>query len=462
MTIPAKMMHLLVIEDNPADFIIVKDFLSEGNRHTVIHHATTFATAEAYLSTNPPYDAIFLDLSLPDAFGETLVNDVVALAVSTPVIVLTGNANKKFGIDSLKWGITDYLFKDELTPFLLNKSLTYAIERQQIYTELKKSEKKYKDLFQASPQPMWVFDLETYRFLSINDAAIRHYGYSREEFLKMTIKDIRPSEDIDKLVKEVDHYKTEIEFSSPVFRHTLKSGEIIFMEIKSNSIDFEGKAARLILCNDITEKLKAEQSLKFSEQRFKALVQDGSDLIGILDLEGNYKYVSPTAETILGKAAEEFIGQNAFDFVHEEDKEGLLESFSLLPTQKRINISPFRFKDAGNNWRWIETIVTNMMDDPAVEGIVTNSRDVTERRNYTEAIEEQNKKLREIAWMQSHMVRAPLARILGIIEVLNTQTKEEVNTTELLNSLQSSATELDDILRRIVKKTENVPKPIKK
>lgn len=450
-------LNLLIVEDNRLDFLLIKEYLEEENDLLILTEARSFAAAKQELQlTGNLFDAIFLDLTLPDGFGESLITNIVELAGSTPVIVLTGYADKRLGINSLKLGVTDYLLKDELSSFLLYKSLTYAIERKKYLFKLKSSEIKYKKLFHSNPQPLWVYDLETYKFLDVNEAAIRHYGYTKEEFLGMTIKDIRPVEDVDKLLEIIAKSREYDAYAHGVFRHSKKNGEIIYVQIQSNSLEFENIAARLVLANDVTDRLKAEQSLKLSEQRFKALVQDGSDIIVISDLEGNYNYASPNLELLLGKTEKDFLGMNAFDFVHDEDKENVLKSYSRITTQKRVHISPYRFKDGQNNWRWIETIVTNMIDDPAVGGIVTNSRDVTERVRYIEAIKEQNSKFREIAWTQSHLVRAPLSRILGIVDFLKNQPSEEKCFVELLDNLFTSATELDEIIKKIVQKTEQV------
>lgn len=124
-----------------------------------------------------------------------------------------------------------------------------------------------------------------------------------------------------------------------------------------------------------TAKIQPEQS----EYKFKSLVQDGGDLIAIMELDGTYNYVSPTSTSILGISPEEFVGKSAFEFIHSEDLPQLLEDFKSLESQKRVSISPFRFKNSSGEWRWIETIVTNMLDDPAILGVVANSRDVTDK-----------------------------------------------------------------------------------
>lgn len=257
--------------------------------------------------------------------------------------------------------------------------------RKTVENELNLEKEKYRNLFNFSPIPQWVYDVETFRFLDVNKAAVRHYGYSKKEFLTMTIQAITLSDDLGHL-EEIIAAKVKAKlFNQVKIRNQKKSGEIIYVNIEANTIQFEGRDARLVIATDITENIKSEQALKLSEQRFKALVQDGSDLIAILDADGKYQYVSPTAKSILGIDDGFFIGKNAFDFIHSDDKESVKSQFDMLSVQKRVEVSAFRFLDGNNKFRWIETIITDMSDDPVIAGIIANSRDVTQR------IEDENK-----------------------------------------------------------------------
>ncbi len=141
--------------------------------------------------------------------------------------------------------------------FILSRDISKSKEMQE---SLVQSEKKYKYLFEHNPQPMWIYDLSSLAFLEINTAAINKYGYSKEEFLGMTIKEIRPPEDEVSLMKNLAKPEKEIEISGP-WRHKLKNGRIIFVQIISHQIDFEGRKGRLVLANDITKEKKAKDAL---------------------------------------------------------------------------------------------------------------------------------------------------------------------------------------------------------
>ena len=124
--------------------------------------------------------------------------------------------------------------------------------------------------------------------------------------------------------------------------------------------------------------IKGKQ-LPLSDNGFRSLIQGSSDLISIFDLEANYVYTSASSFSVLGWHPEEFIGKNVAEFIHPDDREIVFSNFLKLGLEKKIIISPFRFQHKNGDWRWLETKVTDLTDDPSVNGIVTNSRDVTER-----------------------------------------------------------------------------------
>ena len=379
MVFTSKNISLLIIEDNLGDFVLIETYLIENIKNPIIIRAVNFQQSKDILNSKTDFDVIFLDLSLPDESGEKLVTEIIKLARSTPVIALTGYADKDFIVKILSLGVSDYLLKDELNASLLQKSIVFNIERKRVNNELNESEKKYRSLFDLSPIPMWVIDPESLIILNANVSATQNYGYSNAEFLKMKLEDI----------KEVEKLKTsKNNFSNTITTHIKKNGDLIHVELQSSNIGFNNKNAWLVMAVDVTEKINAQQALIESAHYFKALVQDGADLISILDVSGNYKYVSPSSKNIIGIESKKLLNKNVFDFIHKDDKKRVLSQFSFLSEKKTIRISPFRFKNNNNNWIWFETNATNMLDDPTINGIVTNSRDITLNVNYNLKLKE--------------------------------------------------------------------------
>jgi PAS domain S-box-containing protein len=133
---------------------------------------------------------------------------------------------------------------------------------------LMESERRYRQLFHRNPQPMWVYDLETLAFLDVNEAAVRGYGYSREEFLAMTIKEIRPPEDVPDLIADVLRAKQGFR-NSGIWRHLRKDGGVISVEITMHRFDFGGKDAELVLSHDVTARVRADQEKEALEAQLR-------------------------------------------------------------------------------------------------------------------------------------------------------------------------------------------------
>src|SRR5205807_5028012 len=240
---------------------------------------------------------------------------------------------------------------------------------------------------------MWVYDVETLRFLAVNEAAVRSYGWTRDEFLAMTIADIRPDKDVERLLENVAQ-ETDAFQESGYWRHRNKAGEVLEVEVTSHSLLFEGRAARLVLAHDVTDQRAAqaalresEARLRMSEQRSRALVQHASDIITVLTAEGRVRYSSPAATRVLGYPEGFWRGRDVFKLVHPDDVPHVAEEFlRRLGTPGIGEPIELRMRHADGSWRYMEAIGNNLLEDPAVRGVVVTTRDVTERREVEDAL----------------------------------------------------------------------------
>ncbi|MEG4043814.1 CHASE4 domain-containing protein [Microcoleus sp. Pol17_C1] len=142
-------------------------------------------------------------------------------------------------------------------------------ERKQAEVQLRASEERYRLLFKNNPHPMWVYDLETLEFIAVNQAAVQHYGYTRDEFLNMTVADLRPSKELPKLLENISQVDAGIEFAG-VWQHQKKDGTIIDVEITSYALVFDSRNAELVLAHDVTDRLQAEAELYKAKEAAEA------------------------------------------------------------------------------------------------------------------------------------------------------------------------------------------------
>ena len=316
MIVDKKKYNIIVIEDNLGDFFLLEEYVSEKIKNPTIKHLERFSELNDFKEEVDQYDIIFLDLSLPDKSGSELVESVLKIAKNVPVVVLTGYSDFSFALKAIALGASDYLLKDELNNVALYKSIVYNIERFKNIIKIKESEQLYNDLFELSPQPIFVIDAETHRILDVNQACEKLYEFKKEELVNQSIKTIFKDEE-----SIFDNHQTIITQT-----HQKKNKEKIIAEVKYNKIIHNNKEAIIIVSNDITKSIE-----------------------------------------------------------------------------------------------------------------------------HLNKIENQNEKLKDIAWIQSHIVRAPLTNILGLIKLINET--ESVNDKELLHHLNQSILQLENSINEIVNKT---------
>jgi len=268
-------------------------------------------------------------------------------------------------------------------------------DRKLAEKELLESEKKYRLLFANNPQPMWIYDLETLAFLEVNRAAINHYGYSREEFLSMSLKDIRPAEDIPALMDDIEKTRSNLN-SAGEWRHLKKNGEIIVVEINSHSVISNNRNARHVLINDITERKQSENEiLKLSQ----ALEQSPVSII-ITDLKGNMEYVNTKLLEITAYAKEELIGKNPRIFSSgDKSKEEYRQLWSAILAGREW-FGEFHNKKKNGELYWEFASISPIVDAAgAITHFLAVKEDITERKESEKLLQDQTNLLSNVLKM---------------------------------------------------------------
>ncbi len=192
---------------------------------------------------------------------------------------------------------------------------------------LRESVERYRVLFEKSPMPKWLYDVETLRFLAVNDAAVRSYGYSREEFLQMTIRDIRTADDVEAMFRAVRDLKPG-PAAFGVWKHRKKDGSLIDVDVTGHTLPLDGRMSLLIVAQDITDRKRTEEALRASEQQYRLIVERTTDGIVKIDEQRRIRFVNQRFATMLGYDASELIGRNLFDFISAAAKDMAREAFA--------------------------------------------------------------------------------------------------------------------------------------
>jgi two-component system cell cycle sensor histidine kinase/response regulator CckA len=262
----SRSLRLLHIEDNEDDGLLVVRHLKRVGFDPSALRVETAHDMRAALLTGS-WDLIISDWSLPNFSALDALLVLKESARDVPLIIVSGTIDEETAIHALRSGARDFLVKSKLS------RLGSAVERELVESESRRarheaearllaSESRYRALFENIPTPMWAVDLETLRFLAVNEAACAQYGYSEAEFLTMTLKDLRPADEVPDLMAAV---------SLPldgrrVWRHRRKDGSSIHVEVRGHELVFEGRLARVALMTDVTERLELEHQLRQSQK----------------------------------------------------------------------------------------------------------------------------------------------------------------------------------------------------
>ncbi len=277
---------------------------------------------------------------------------------------------------------------------LLTLVLRDITERKQAEGQLRALEAGFRAAFDSNPLPVWVYDLDTLRFLEVNAAAQAHYGYSRREFLSMAAHDLRAPEDMPRLV-DLTASKAQDGLYSIQVRHRCKDGRIIDVQLMSQRLDFMGAHAALVVAEEITERKRAEQALRESEQRFRAMFEGSAIGTALVDLDGRYIKANPALQNMLGYSGDELGSLRFSQIAHQEDLQRSLYPFEELVAGHRDYYhqeSRFVCKDGSVMWANLTmSLVRGNKRKP--QFCILMAENITERKQSQEQIKRQLERL---------------------------------------------------------------------
>jgi diguanylate cyclase (GGDEF)-like protein/PAS domain S-box-containing protein len=248
-------------------------------------------------------------------------------------------------------------------------------------TDLKRREASFRLLFDSNPLPMWVYDRESLRFLAVNDAAIKHYGYSRERFLAMTILDIRPPELRDGVEREV---RAQVEWGPDrLWQHVKADGTPIAAEIYTRGLTYEGRSAALVAVIDVTERARTESELRQTRAFLDAVVENIPAMLFVKEAkERRYILFNKAGEELLGVPRAELIGRNDHDlFPKREADQFVARDHAVLQSGELQVTEEERIHTPHNGLRLLRTKKIAIPDDSGrPKYLLGISEDITERK----------------------------------------------------------------------------------
>ena len=273
-------------------------------------------------------------------------------------------------------------------------------ERLRAERRLRASEEQFRGAFENAYTGMALVGLDK-RFLRVNRALCEMLGRSEEELLSKRTSEITHPDDL-----EVSRARTERLLGSESDDQSLEKryvhadGHIVWVISDVALVrDSEGSPSHFVsMFQDVTERKRAEESLRASEERFRSVVQNSSEVIKIVGAGGTLKYASPAFQSVLGYDPEESLGMNMLEYVHPEDLPRVLETTrrTMNDPETDSNVAQYRFRHADGTWRHVESVGRYLLDEPSIEGVVLNVRDVTERHLAEEELRASEERYRAV------------------------------------------------------------------
>ena len=329
-------------------------------------------------------------------------------------------------------------------------------ERKQIEIALRDSEERYRTLFESTPQPIWVYDEVSLAFLAVNDAATKTYGFSREEFLSLTIDGIRLSEGAPALLIKSPNGSGEPVLSSP-WRHRTKDDRIIYVEMNSHPVTFNQRPARLVIVNDVTErKLLDEQqrrmhaSLQQSAMEWRQTFNAIDFPVLILDLSGQIKRSNEAAEFVAGPVAEEFTGKNIAELGEGQPWKKAAELVAEIQAEEASLSSEVTDELTGKTW----AITLYLLNEFGAFGdrTILIAQDITKRTQLEASLRqsEMMSLLGSLVAGVAHEVRNPLFGISSILDAFETRFSDRTDYLRYTNVLRDEIGRLTVLMEELL------------
>jgi len=374
-------MRVLLIEDNPGDKRLLQEALKEIENVQIELEWADRLSKGIELLENKTFDAILLDLSLPDSTGIDTFNSIHKKAPLIPILVLTGLNSEEIATKAVKAGAQDYLVKGNFSGSLLVRALRYSIERTKLIQDLRKSKEYAEKLLKGTPSAIFSVDVNR-RIMDWNDEAARITGYKAEEVIgkECTIFSEFPCKEechlfSEKIKKPLLAKECTIRKKDGSICAILKSADLL----KDNAGNIIGGVESF---EDVTDRKKMQEDLKESETRFKDITFSIADWIWEVDEDGVYTYCSDRVENVLGYSKEEILGKKPFDFMPKDEAEKIEKKFTQLSREKKpiIDLVNYNIRKDGTVICLLSSAVPVVNGEGNLRGYRGVNKDITESK----------------------------------------------------------------------------------
>lgn len=450
---------VLIVNDIPEQMSLMDGLLRKAG-YAVITAEDGLAAFQAAKRERP--DLVISDVSMPGVNGIEfcrLIRQDEELRF-VPILLVSGHERGTASVVAgLESGADDYLEVPFDSTRLIAK-VSRLLERSKLETAyrdlLRDSQERYRLLFNSAPQPIWVYDEKTLTFLAVNDAAVKTYGYSREDFLSMTINDIRADEELPALLIKSSGKQSEPLISSP-WRHRRKDKSTIYVEMVSHPLVFNEAQARLVIASDVSERKLLDEkqrsmhaSLQQSAMEWRQTFNAIDFPVLIVDLDGLIKRLNQAAEEVAGLETEEILGRNIAELGQNQP---WLKSEELIKgIRDNGGSSSAEIKDEVTGKTWAITLYLIHEFGSVGERAILIAQDISKRAELEASLRqgEMMALLGSLVAGVAHEVRNPLFGISSILDAFETRFSDRTDYLKYTNVLRDQVGRLTVLMEELL------------
>lgn len=453
-------LRVLLVEDSEADALLILRELRRGGFEPSLTRVANEAGFTRALADDR-WDLVLADYALPGFGGMRALELLQSSGLDVPFLLVSGMAGEELAVGALLAGARDYVMKDNLQrlgPAVLRVRREQQLRRgrREDLQRLVASERRFTTIFRQSPVATVIVDYGSGNVIDLNPAAVALVGHTRDELLGRPVNTFAPWFDASELAPLLGDAPPPDGLPSVERAVHSRHRGIVTVLASFSPLDLDDRRQLMVMMQDITDRKRADETLRENEERYRLLVENSHDLVAELDVDGRLLYTNSNYTAVTGYSSAELGGTLLLDLVHPEDHPSIE---AHLRGQATRPSSRYRFRHRSGRWLWFDSTGRAFTTSAGERHVVFVSRDLTEQVRAKEVRRELEMQLRQAQKMEAigtlaggiaHDFNNILTGIFGYVQLAEMEVPSDHPIRPYLDGVMQGSERARDLVARIL------------